>query len=195
MIVGLTGNIGSGKSYVANIFTKKGIPVYNSDDKAKYLMQHNPELIAAITTLFGPKAYTNNQLNRQFIAEKIFTDKSLLQKINALVHPAVQKDFENWTKKNEQAPFVIKEAAILIESGAYKQCDVIILITAPDEIRKQRIRKRDNMSDQQILERMANQMPAKEKIPFANYIITNDGISVVTEQINKIYHQLLNKTK
>lgn len=192
MIVGLTGNIGSGKSFVAHLFAKKGVPVYNSDDRAKFLMTNDPELIKNITQIFESKAYINNQLNRAYIAQRIFGNKHLLEKMNATVHPAVQFDFERWVDKNKNAPFVIKEAAILIESGAYKQCNKLILVQAPVDIRKERIRKRDNMSEEQISQRMANQMQEKEKIKYADFLINNDGIAVVQDQVNKIYNQLTN---
>lgn len=190
-IIGLTGNIGSGKTYVAQLFAKKNIPIYNSDERAKDLMNSDTELISKIKDLFGLEAYVNNSLNRKYLADKIFQNKNLLSKINGLVHPVVQKDFNQWAATQKNAIYVLKEAAILIESGAYKQCNSIILVCAPEEIRIGRIRKRDKMTTRQIVQRMANQMPEESKKAYANYLIQNDGIQLVEDQVNKIHKQII----
>jgi len=192
LVVGLTGNIGSGKTYVANLFEKKGVPIYNTDNRAKYLMNNSIEIIETLKEKFGTQAYQNKLLNRKLIADKIFQDKSLIKWMNQLIHPKVQKDFDNWLDNNKQSKYVLKEAAILIESGAYKNCDRLILVSAPDEIRISRVIERDKMTEAEVLQRMANQMPEADKKTFANYIINNDGIQLVEKQVNEIHNKLIN---
>ena len=131
--VGLTGGIGSGKTTVSEVFHSLGIPVYNSDKRAKYLMENDPSLRVAIIQYFGEESYRSEVLNRLYLSEQVFSDKSKLQKLNSIVHPVVGNDFALWCK-NQSAPFVLKEAAILIESGAYKGLDKIIVVTASENV-------------------------------------------------------------
>ncbi|CAG0905573.1 unnamed protein product, partial [Darwinula stevensoni] len=164
-IIGLTGGIGSGKSTAAKIFNQKGIPVYNSDDRAKYLMQHSPELKKSIQSLLGVEAYQENgELNRSFISNKIFLDKTLLQKMNELVHPAVFEDSENWKNKQKEAPFLLREAAILFESGAFLLCDAIISVVADENIRIERTIKRDGLTQIEVQNRINNQWTDSQRI-------------------------------
>ena len=172
MVVGVTGGIGSGKTYVCSLFAEKGIPVYNTDIEAKKLMNTNASVKEAIGELLGSKSYTNGVLNRPYIAEKIFNNAALLKKMNAIVHPAVALDFEKWYEK-QNADFVIKESAILFETGGYKKCDASILVTAPVSIRINRVIKRDNVSEEEVLMRIKNQWDDEEKIKLASYIIEN----------------------
>ena len=172
MVVGVTGGIGSGKTYVCSLFVEKGIPVYNTDIEAKKLMNTNASVKEAIGELLGSKSYTNGVLNRPYIAEKIFNNAALLKKMNAIVHPAVALDFEKWYEK-QNADFVIKESAILFETGGYKKCDASILVTAPVSIRINRVIKRDNVSEEEVLMRIKNQWDDEEKIKLASYIIEN----------------------
>jgi dephospho-CoA kinase len=189
IILGLTGGIGSGKTYVANIFENKGVPVYNSDIRAKILMNTNDIIKQELVQKFGQDVFIDNVLNRSMISDRIFSDKSLIDWINDLVHPIVKLDFEEWLLQ-QKASIVIKEAAILIESGAYKQCDEIVLVTAPNEVRIERIKRRDNMTLEQIKKRMSNQMTDSERVKYADYIIVNDGIKIVNTQIDKIIKKI-----
>ncbi|APD06555.1 dephospho-CoA kinase [Flavobacteriaceae bacterium UJ101] len=172
-IVGLTGGIGSGKSTVAQLFEKKGIPTYNSDLRAKFLMNNDLSLQKEIKSLLGNQAYDEKGLSRKWIAKKVFDDPQLLQKLNEIVHPAVKKDFEEWVLI-QKTPYVLKEAAILIESGAYKGCDKIIVVTAELENRVKRLLLRDNSTVEEIQKRIQNQMSEKERLNYADYIIIND---------------------
>jgi dephospho-CoA kinase len=190
IIVGLTGGIGSGKSYVSNEFAKLGIPVYSSDDRAKELMVSNSEIKGGLLELFGKNAFENNVLNRKWIAEKVFTDKTLLDAINRLVHPIVANDFENWCQKHFLQKIVIKEAAILIESGAYKNCHCVILVTAPKDLRIERVMQRDKLSYAEVVNRIENQLGDNEKLKFARFVINNDGIANVKNEVKKIIKEL-----
>jgi dephospho-CoA kinase len=184
-IVGLTGGIGSGKTTVAKIFEQYQIPVFYADNAAKYLMQHQPELKQQITALFGQQAYTNNQLNRKFIAAQVFDNKEKLASLNALVHPAVAHYFTQWVNAQE-SKVVLKEAAILIESGSYKDCDEIIVVTAPEPLRLQRIAKRDHISQNEIKQRMQHQLSDKERLQYAHHHIINDEQHSLLLQCDKI---------
>src|SRR5690606_11422131 len=146
----LTGGIGSGKTTIANWFSDKGIPVYNSDIEAKRLMNESTEIHQKLIQLFGENAYANGELNRKFISEQVFENKDLLEKLNQIVHPAVFQDFQNWIQ-NQTAAFVIKEAAILFESGSYHDCDYIISVISHEELRIQRVMARDRISAEQVL--------------------------------------------
>jgi dephospho-CoA kinase len=193
IIVGLTGGIGSGKTYIAKKFQTLGIPIYNSDIRARELMMCDNELIEKLKHLFGPRVYSNQKLNKALISEQIFNNKNLLQKMNQLVHPAVQNDFELWCKQHTNAPFVIKEAAILIESGAYKQCNYIIVIMAPKTLRMERVMNRDNMSHEQFVNIINNQLSDKERMEFASFTIRNDGTEELDKKVNEIYQQIVSK--
>lgn len=190
-IVGLTGGIGSGKTTVAKLFEKFGIPIYIADDQAKHLMNTSPKLKEKIKTLFGEEAYQNNTLNRSFIASKVFTDATRLEQLNALVHPAVQEHFQQWVTEQD-APYVIKESAILFEHGNHKYCDKTILVTAPKELRIERVQQRDQSSKKQISDRMDKQWSDAQKIPLADYIINNDASLVdVKKEVERIHNEFL----
>ena len=156
IIIGLSGGIGSGKSTIAKWFSQKGIAVYNSDDEAKKLIDTNPELIEKLSLIFGEETYKDGIYNRAFVASKVFENKELLQKLNAAVHPVVFEHFDQWIK-NQKSDFVIKEAAILFESGSYKNCDSVISVIADEEKRIQRVIKRDGLTESQIRSRIKNQ--------------------------------------
>lgn len=188
-IIGLTGGIGSGKTTVARLFKEFGVPVYNSDLKAKKLMQNSKELRTAIIDLLGKESYVLKKLNKKYIADKVFEDKELLQKLNAIVHPAVKHDFIEWAK-TKKMPYVIQEAAILFENNSYKTFDKIILVKAPKEVRLQRILARDTISEEEILARMENQWDDSKKIPLADYVIENTDLEKTKLQVEKIHYQL-----
>ena len=192
MIVGLTGGIGSGKTTVAKLFHELGVSIYVSDIEAKKLMVTDVNLISEIKKLLGDEAYNGNDLNRAYISEKIFKNKDLLNKLNALVHPAVANHFIEW-KAMQNSPYVIKESAILFESGSYKNCDLIITVTAPLEVRVGRVVLRDKVTRKQVLHRAMNQSTDEDKIDRSNFIINNITFDGADEQVAKIHRQILNK--
>ena len=173
--VGLTGGIGSGKTAVSNIISGIGIPVYNSDNRAKWLMNNNKELQNNIIQLFGDKAYLNNQLNSSYISTIVFDNPTKLNQLNSLVHPCVAIDFKEWIVENNTAEIVVKEAAILIESDAYKQMDSIVLVVADEKLRINRVSIRDGVQDTVIKKRIDAQMSDQTKMKYADHIINNDG--------------------
>ncbi len=189
-VVGLTGGIGSGKSTVAKMFERLGVPIYIADDEAKKMMNKDSNVKKRIIDLLGKNSYVNDELNRPFIADKVFNNKELLEKLNSIVHPAVAAHFINW--KNEQiSTYVIKEAAILFENGGYQQCDYTILVTAPEEIRIERVLKRDNTTRSQILARLKNQWEDSKKIPLADFVINNTELEETWLQVNKIHNKII----
>lgn len=172
-VIGLTGGIGSGKTTVAQMFQDLGIPVYIADDEAKKLMLA-PEVQKSIIELLGNEAYQNNQLNRAFIASKVYKDKNLLDKLNKIVHPEVGKHFKNWLIC-QKSPYVIKEAAILFENGSYKNCFKTILVMADKNKRISRVIKRDQTNSDKILSIMENQWADEKKMKLADFIIENNA--------------------
>ena len=190
MTIGLTGGIGSGKTTVANMFKDLGVPVYNSDDRAKELMTTSTELIERIKGLMGEEAYENNKLNREYIAARVFKDRNLLNSLNAIVHPAVKSDFQNWAADKDSA-YIIQEAAILFENGSYDKFDKMILVTAPKKTRFERIMQRDYLSEELILERMNNQWEDEKKIPLADFVLENTELENTETEVKKIHQKLL----
>ena len=188
--IGLTGGIGSGKTTVAEVFAQLGISIYLSDDRAKALMVNDEELQTAIVSLFGEESYASGQLNRSYIASKVFSDKKDLERLNALVHPALKKDFDLWCIE-QTSPYILKEAAILFESGANKGLDKVILVEAPAEIRLSRVMKRDKVSSESVLARMEVQWSDERKKSFSDYVIRNDDKCSVLEQVLKIHNELI----
>ena len=192
--VGLTGGIGSGKTTVSEVFHSLGIPVYNSDKRAKYLMENDPSLRVAIIQYFGEESYRSEGLNRLYLSEQVFSDKSKLQKLNSIVHPVVGNDFALWCK-NQSAPFVLKEAAILIESGAYKGLDKIIVVTASENVRMERVMERDGVKASEVGDRINNQMTDSERLQYADFIIDNDGIQMLISQVKEVFNKLNDSQK
>ncbi|MEJ2585798.1 MAG: dephospho-CoA kinase [Robiginitalea sp.] len=190
MRVGLTGGIGSGKTTVAGYFRDLGVPVYNSDQRARDLMEADEGLKVAISGLLGPGAYGDAGLNRAFIASRVFKDKALLEQLNTLVHPAVRKDFLAWASQ-QHAPYILQEAAILFENGAYKGFDRMILVTAPREMRIRRVMERDSVSRESVLARMENQWETAKKRPLADYVIENSDLEKTRLQVAHIHSELL----
>ncbi|WP_297702631.1 dephospho-CoA kinase [uncultured Eudoraea sp.] len=189
-IIGLTGGIGSGKTTVAKLFKELGVPVYNSDLRAKKLMNNSKGIRTAVIDLLGKDSYELERLNKKYIADKVFSNKELLQKLNSIVHPAVRKDFSRWVKKKKTL-YVIQEAAILFENNAYSNFDKIILVKAPKEVRLERIIARDNGSKEEILARMENQWDDSKKIPLSDYIIENIDLDKTKLQVEQIHRQLI----
>lgn len=189
MIVGLTGGIGSGKTTVAHFFEELGIPIYISDTEAKRLMSVSPEIRREIIKLLGSDSYTPDGLNRKYIADKVFNDKLLLDQLNAIVHPRVATNFANWYKQQE-SPYVIKEAAILFENGGYKECDFMILVTAPIQDRIARVKKRDQSSEEEILNRMASQWDDAKKAALSDITVENIILEETKRKVLRIHNHL-----
>jgi dephospho-CoA kinase len=185
--IGITGGIGSGKSLVCDIFRKLGISVYNADSRAKIITNESTEIRNALIAKFGKEIFKNNQLNRSLLAEIIFKDKTALEYVNSLIHPAVRIDFGNWCKQHETEPYVIEEAALHFESGAYKEMDKMITIYAPEDIRIKRVSSRDGLSPEQIKSRIKNQWPEEEKLQKSDFVIYNDEKHSVLEQVLKLH--------
>ena len=188
--VGLTGGIGSGKSTVAGYFRQLGVPVYDSDLRARELMEGDPGLRREIRELLGPQAYHKGALNRPFIADRVFGDRELLGRLNALVHPAVRADFLRWAA-GQSFPYVVQEAAVLFENGAYRDFDRMILVTAPAEERIRRVMARDAVSAGQVRSRMENQWDAARKIPLADFVIENTDLEQTRRQVGQIHLEIM----
>ena len=187
--VGITGGIGSGKSTVCEIFKILGVPVFEADKVARNLMNENSVIRLNLVEWFGNEIYSGNQLNRKLLAEHIFNDNSLLNKVNSLVHPIVREEFEKW-KNSQNTVYSVYEAAILFESGFYKLMDFTVLITAPEQIRINRVMKRDNLSPDQVVARIKNQWPDEEKRKLATTVIINDNKNLIIPQIIEIDKKL-----
>jgi dephospho-CoA kinase len=174
-VIGITGGIGSGKSTIAEVFSVMGFPVYDSDKRARDIYLE-PEIRKEAEILLGSEAYNSDgSLNRKYVASKVFQDKSLLEKINNLIHPAVKKDFEDWKITNASFSFVVKESALLFETGIYKSCFKTLIVTAEKELKVLRVMKRDNISREDVLKKMENQWSDEEKIKLADFVIDNSG--------------------
>lgn len=190
--VGLTGGIGSGKTTVSNFLLDYGIPVYNSDSQGKTLMNTNLELKNDIVSIFGESVYDNGILNTNLLSSIVFSDSKKIDQLNNLVHPKVAEDFKQWIGKNNNQPILIKEAAILIESGAYLTMDKIILIVSKKSTRINRVSKRDNSDLESIEKRINFQLTDDEKIKYADYIIENNSS---LEHLNLEIIKVVNKIK
>ena len=194
--VGITGGIGSGKSTITSLFHDLGVPIYNSDERAKWLLSNDVDLMDQIKILFGQESYSNNKLNRAHIANIVFQDNDMLKQLNAIVHPLVKIDFENWLLLQKKEPLVIKEAAILIESGAYKELDVLIVVLADKKTRIKRVINRDNVSKEEVEKRMETQISDSERLKFANFSVDNNtDQSNLKMQVGGLYKQLLSYPK
>jgi dephospho-CoA kinase len=192
--IGLTGNIGSGKTFVSGVFISLGIPVFHADDEARKLFSDN-NIKEKIRNLFGNEAFTeNNAINRGHLANIVFNDKNSLEKLNGIIHPAVLQKYDNWCKLHEKVVYTIYEAAILFESGHSKGMDKIICVVAPQEIRISRVRQRDDLNLQDIERRMRNQWEEGRKATLSDFVITNDGIQDVREQVIKIHEAIMQLT-
>lgn len=189
--VGLTGNIGSGKSTVARIFEILGVPVYHSDKKAKDFLSDS-EVKEKLRIEFGQTVFAGTDIDRKKLAKIVFNDKEAIGFLNSLIHPLVRKDFEDWCVINNKESYVIQEAAILFESGFYKLFDKTIVVSCPEEIAVSRVMKRDKVEEDAVRERMKNQWRQEEKMKLANYIISNDNEQLVIPQVLEIHRELQN---
>ena len=188
--IGITGGIGSGKTTICKIFESLGIPVYYADLEARRLIQEHPALIDGYRKLFGEKAFVHGKLNRSHVANMIFHDPELVSKVNALVHPVVREDFLQWSRQ-QNAPYVIEEAAVLLESGGNHFLDKIILVSAPEEIRIARVVQRDGINEEDVARRMKHQWNDDKKRQLCNFEITADDNHLVVPQVLKIHFELL----
>ncbi len=195
-VVGITGGIGSGKSIVSMVFRQLGIPVYDSDAEAKLLYDKFPELRDAVRKQIAEEAFdSNGKLDRKKLAEIVFQFPEKLEILNQLVHPLVKKDFQNWVQKHPEAAYVVKEAAILFESGAYSDCDKVITVVAPRELRVQRVRERDRKTKAEIEAIMDRQSGDEEKIKRSDFVIQNDEKELILPQVLAIHESLSKEEK
>lgn len=188
-IIGLTGGIGSGKSTIAAYIAAQGIPVYIADDEARKIMEL-PEIIHKVQEIFEVNVIENGKLNRKKIADLVFSAPNLLKKLNEIIHPAVNENFGIWLKNNEKHRYIVKEVAILFESGGYKKCDKIILVTAPEVVRIERVMSRDGVTKEQVLDRMKNQWKDEDKAVLSDYIVVNTDLTAAKKDVDKILKEL-----
>lgn len=192
--IGLTGGIGSGKSTVAHIFNVLGIPVYDADAAAKRIMAEDEVLKKSLLNAFGENAYTNGKLNRKFLSEVVFKDENKINLLNSLVHPATIKDANEWMKK-QNSPYLIKEAALIFESGSDKFLDKVIGVRSPLSLRIERTMKRNNITAEEVEARMKFQMDEDKKMAFCDFIIENDEKEMLIPQVLLLHETLLQKAK
>lgn len=189
--IGITGNIGSGKSTICRLFQViANIPVYDADSQAKQMMTEDPEIRKAIIAQFGPDAYSGNNINRKFLADQVFNQPERLKLLNEIVHPASANRYQDWLKK-QNAPITIKEAALLFEATNWRQLSAIIVVKAPEDLKMQRIKQRDPFrTEAQILGIIANQLTQEEMVRNATFTIDNDDVSPLIPQVLAIYKQI-----
>lgn len=190
-IIGLTGGIGSGKTTISSYFATFGIPVYIADDEAKKIT-NEPEIIFKIKEFFGSEIFENNILDRKKLAAIVFDDKSKLEQLNKIIHPAVQKHFKNWLQNHSESKFIIKESAILFETGSEKKCDFIITVVVPLEERIKRIMLRDQCSKDNVNKRIQNQWSDEQKSEKSDFVIENSNLEIAKVQVDKILKILSN---
>lgn len=188
--VGITGGIGSGKSTVAHFYELMGYPVYHADRQAKNIANSKAEVKKQLVATFGEHIY-NKELNRAALAKIVFSNESALKKLNAIIHPAVERDFENWCKK-QKTPLVFKEAAILFESGTDTSVDKIICVTAPKELRIARVMKRDKTNPQEVKARISKQWAEERKAQLSDFILLADDKEPLIPQLIKVLKKLTN---
>ena len=190
----ITGGIGSGKSTVLKRFKELGIPTFSADDSAKYAMENNPEVKQNIIALFGDKAYTNGALNRELLAEQVFHNKSKLEALNAVVHPAARVAYEQW-RDAQDAPYTMYEVSILFELHAQDRFDGVLLVVTAEEERIKRVQIRDKVTEDNVRARIKNQWPDEQKLPLADFVIENTDLSNTEAQVNALHQQLLEESK
>jgi dephospho-CoA kinase len=194
--IGITGGIGSGKSIVCKIFALLGAPTYDADTRARSLMTDDQVLVDQIKEKFGNQSYyADHSLNRQYLSKEVFNDPEKLREMNELVHPRVALDSEKWMNENDHSPYIVKEAALLFESGAHKVLDKIIVVSAPEALRLQRVINRDKRRTEEVLKIIRNQWPEEEKINLADFVIVNDEAHLIIPQVLKLHERFINRTK
>lgn len=197
MQIGITGGIGSGKSLICQIFNRLGVPSYDADSRAKWMMDHDPELRASIQSEFGHDAYLpDGSLNRDLISKLIFNESPKIEILNRIVHPAVGQDYLLWAEQNNNNAYLLKEAALIFESGSNKLLDRVITVFAPVDIRIERVLTRDRNRDRdQVKSIISKQWPEEERQAHADFIIRNDNTTLVIPQVLKIHHELILQAK
>ena len=192
IIIGLTGGIGSGKSTILSYFREHGYPCFESDKVGKKLLE--VELKETVLKLFGEEVYNaKGILDRKALSKKVFSNSKLLEALNDIVHPAVNETFEKFKKKHQDFPVIVKEAAILIESGSYKSCDIIILVKAPLDERIKRIVARDSVNESEVIARIDNQWEDEKKEKYADYVVENISLEETYEKVKYLIKKLNNK--
>lgn len=191
--IGVTGGIGSGKSIVCQVFRALGIPIYEADERAKWLTEHDPILKADIRRVLGPNAYTPmGQYNRGWVASQVFADPALLASLNAVIHPRVFADTAAWVNEQADKPYVIKEAALMKAAGSGNSLDKVIVVQAPLALRIERIHKRDpQRSETEIRNIIDRQISDAERLQMADYVIENDERQLVLPQIVRLHEEFL----
>ena len=189
LAIGLTGNIGSGKSLVARIFKTLGVPVFDADMEAKTIL-FSRDVSRKTVDIFGTKILTDNIIDKKKLANLVFTNKLSLQKLNNIIHPAVRDKFTDWSKSHSGKPYIIYEAAILFESGHYKNLDAVITVFADPELRIERVMQRDGVLREHVMERMKNQWPDEKKNTMADFVIFNNGKELLIPQVEKVHFQI-----
>lgn len=187
--VGLTGGMGSGKTTVARIFQTLGVPVYFADEEAKKLMRKDEIIRKAVIEAFGEESYEGTEPNRSFLVSHVLNNEEQIKKLNAIVHPVTISDAQRWMEK-QRTPYALKEAAIIFETGSEAYLDYVIGVTAPEEIRIQRIMKRDDRSREEVLQFMSRQMDEKEKMDKCDFVIFNDGKQMLIPQVLQVHKKL-----
>lgn len=192
-LIGITGGIGSGKSIVCKVFASLGIPIYEADSRAKSLMNNDLSLKKSIQNLLGEQAYSpTGEYNRAWVASQVFNNPDLLKQLNGIVHPRVREDAEQWIQQHSKAPFLLYEAAIMKAAGDGNHFDKVIVVTAPIDFRIKRVQKRDNRSEQEIRDIIARQISEEERLKIADFVIENDEVKPLLEQILDVNTAILN---
>lgn len=192
--VGITGGIGSGKSLVTRIFSTLGVPVYYADDAAKRLMNEDVSIREQLISAFGESTYSDGLLNRKYLSSLVFTDPSKLAQLNAIVHPVTINDAAVWMER-QHAPYVIKEAALIFESGSQDMLDHVIGVYAPESLRIHRVMKRDGITREDVKSRMGKQIEETIKMRLCDTVILNDEQHMVIQQVLDVHHELLNRSR
>ncbi len=195
MRVGLTGNIGSGKTTVCRLFEMLGVPVYYADERGKHFLA-SADVARQVKDQFGEEyLLKDGSPDRKKLAHLVFNDQDMLNQLNAIIHPKVQMDFEKWVALHHESAYVIMEAAILFESGRNRDFDTVILVTAPEDLRIERVCRRDKVTVKEVVSRMENQWDEARKIPLADFVIRNDEKELLMPQAEKVHHQLVNASR
>lgn len=186
--IGVTGGIGSGKTVVCDIFKILGVKVYYADLHAKEILNIHPDVKKSIMDAFGSEIYQTGEVDRKLLAARVFNNTAMLDKLNSIVHPAVFADFDNWLATNRNEAYIIKEAAVMFESGSHKQLDAVVLVYSPLETRIQRVIERDKTSREDVLARIKNQMDDTEKLKLSNYVIYNNHEQSLIRQVLELHN-------
>ena len=190
-IIGLTGGIGSGKTTIANYIKSLGIPVYIADDEAKKLL-NDDAIQKEIKNAFGETVFENNLLSKERLSQIVFNDTDKLKKLNSIIHPAVKAHFKEWLEDHKKAPMIVKEAAILFESGSDQDCDAVITVVAPINTRIERVKQRDKIAEQEVLNRIKNQWSDEMRLEKSDYSIENNDLTKAFQQVDEILKKIDN---